>query len=77
MKYCKDCIHLSRWSRCLRPVQVSPVDLVDGLTERPKGSRADCERAPLGLIFDRDRCGPAARYFEPRQPSPPPPSEDC
>jgi hypothetical protein len=68
MKLCRDCKHHSV-GRCEHPRFGQWTDYVDG-RHRHLGRSCHDQRAetPWGLswIFGRDRCGPQARYFEPK-----------
>jgi hypothetical protein len=43
-----------------------PIDLVTGGTKGRMNGYCYIERRPRGIFYKRDRCGPDARYFEPR-----------
>ena len=71
MKLCKDCEHYARKlpnvhgeDLCLRSLERDPVH-----GERAVFHWAYEQRKTRGLLFNRDRCGPDARYFEAREKS--------
>ena len=57
---CKDCKH-ERGRDCHRVLKEPYTDVVSGTRKQPIYPYCSIEREPFG------RCGPEARYFEPRE----------